>query len=203
MIEKNSFPDWQQVFNSIFDLVAFVKSDGTIFYCNQRFAEFLNKDLASIIGQKCHSLVHGTDAFLENCPLIRSLKSGKRETWELKEKENYFSIVVDPIKDSQGKIIGFIQIMRDITEQKKVEEALKENLERYKFISELISDYAYAFKVTAEGKLVGEWITDSFTKVFGFTREEIDQRGGWQSMVYPEDLPIALEHAKKGNKWTC
>lgn len=87
--------------------------------------------------------------------------------------------------------------MRDITEQKKAEEALRENLERYKYISELISDYAYAFKITPEGELIGEWITDSFTKVFGFTKEEIDQRGGWKSIVYPEDLPIALEHAKK------
>jgi len=197
MKEKNNFPDWQQVFNSIFDLVAFVKPDGTIFHCNLRFAEFLNKDCDSIVGQKCHTLVHGTDAFLENCPLIRSLRSGKRETWELKEKENYFAIVVDPIKNSEGKIVGFIHILRDITEQKKAEEALRESLERYKYISELISDYAYAFKVTPEGELVGEWITDSFTKVFGFTKEEIDQRGGWKSMLYHEDLPAALKHAKK------
>lgn len=197
MIEKNNFPDWQQVCNSIFDLVAFVKPDGTIFHCNQRFAQFVNTDCHHVVGQKCHVLIHGTDAFLENCPLIRSLQSGKRETWELKEKENYFSIVVDPIKDSEGKIVGFIHILRDITEQKKAEEALRENLERYKYISELISDYAYAFKITPEGELIGEWITDSFTKVFGFTKEEIDQRGGWKSIVYPEDLPIALEHAKK------
>lgn len=197
MKEKNSFPDWEQVFNSIFDLVAFVKPDGTIFHCNQRFAEFVNRDCHYVIGQKCHSIVHGTDAFLKDCPLVRSLKSGKRETWELKEKEKYFSILVDPIRDREGKIVGFIHILRDITEQQIAEEALKENLERYKYISELISDYAYAFKVTPEGELVGEWITDSFTKVFGYTKEEIDQRGGWKSMVYPEDLPVALKHAKK------
>ncbi|MEN2985492.1 MAG: PAS domain S-box protein [Thermodesulfovibrionaceae bacterium] len=197
MIEKNSFPDWQQVFDSILDLVVFLKPDGTIFYCNQRFAEFVNKDCDSIFGQKCHELVHGAEGFLEDCPLIRSLKSGKRETWELKEGEKYFYIVVDPIKDKEGKIVGFIHILHDITEQKKAEEALKESLERYKYISELISDYAYAFSVTPQGELIGEWITDSFTKVFGFTKEEIDQRGGWKSMVYPEDLPIALEHAKK------
>lgn len=168
MIEKNNFPDWQQVCNSIFDLVAFVKPDGAIFHCNQRFAQFVNTDCHHVVGQKCHVLIHGTDAFLENCPLIRSLQSGKRETWEFKEKENYFSIVVDPIKDREGKIVGFIHIMRDITEQKKAEEALRENLERYKYISELISDYAYAFKITPEGELIGEWITDSFTKVFWF-----------------------------------
>lgn len=66
MIEKDSFPDWQQVFDSILDLVVFLKPDGTIFYCNQRFAEFINKDCDSIVGQKCHELVHGTEGFLED-----------------------------------------------------------------------------------------------------------------------------------------
>lgn len=93
--------------------------------------------------------------------------------------------------------MGFIHVFHDITEQKIAEEALKENLERYRHISELITDYAYAFTVTSDGELIGEWITDSFTKVFGFTKEEIDERGGWKSMVYPEDLPKAIEHARK------
>lgn len=75
--------------------------------------------------------------------------------------------------------------------------ALRESEERYRYISRTISDYAYAFKVKEDGTLQGEWVTDSFIRVFGFTRKEIDERGGWQTMVLPEDLPLALEHARK------
>ncbi|MEN2986005.1 MAG: hypothetical protein ABDH16_05055 [Thermodesulfovibrionaceae bacterium] len=43
--------------------------------------------------------------------------------------------MVDPIKDSEGKIVWFVHILRDITRQ-KVEEALRESEEKYRTIIE-------------------------------------------------------------------
>ncbi|MCX7974422.1 MAG: PAS domain-containing protein [Candidatus Aminicenantes bacterium] len=74
---------------------------------------------------------------------------------------------------------------------------MRQSEERYRYISETISDYAYAFRVDENGELHGEWITDSLIRVFGFTRQEIDERGGWKSMVFPDDLSRAIEHARK------
>ncbi|MBC7251721.1 MAG: GAF domain-containing protein, partial [Anaerolineae bacterium] len=88
-------------------------------------------------------------------------------------------------------------LVRNLEELLIIEEALRESEERYRYISELISDYAYAFRVLPDGTLQGEWLTDSFTRVFGFTIPEIDARGGWISMVHPDDLPLALAHAQK------
>jgi len=66
---------------------------------------------------------------------------------------------------------------RELAARREAEEALREREKRFQYISELISDYAYAFYVEADGTLRGEWLTESFVRVFGFTREEID--GGW------------------------
>ncbi len=87
--------------------------------------------------------------------------------------------------------------MLDITDLKQAENTLKESEERNRIIADMISDYAYIFDISPEGELKDKWLTESFTKVFGYTIEEIDALGGWKSLVFPEDLPIALAHAQK------
>lgn len=116
-------------------------------------------------------------------------KSGE-ERWI----RNYSRPVWD---ETHSRVIAIYGAAQDITERKRAEQALRASEERYRYISELISDYAYAFRVEPDGTFRGEWLTDSFTRVFGYTKEEIEARGGWQSIVYPEDLPIAIQHAQK------
>lgn len=48
-----------------------------------------------------------------------------------------------------------------------------------------------------DGSFKGLWLTESFTRVFGFTKEEIDSKGGWQILLYDEDREIGLNHARK------
>jgi len=84
-----------------------------------------------------------------------------------------------------------------LLEKEKIFKALQESEERYRYITHTISDYAYAFRVEEDGTMWGEWVSESFVNVFGLTIPEIDARGGWQTVVYPEDLPSAIEHAKK------
>ncbi|MCX7856998.1 MAG: PAS domain S-box protein [Deltaproteobacteria bacterium] len=188
---------WKNTFESILDGIAIVSPDGTILECNKAMNEILGKKAQEIIGNKCYKVIHGTDEHIEGCPLVKSLTTRKRETMELPDQDRFYMVMVDPIFGLGGNIESFVHILRDVTEEKKREKALRESEERYHFISDLISDYAYAFEVKEDGTLKGLWVTDSFVKVFGLTISEIDERGGWQTMVYKEDLSIAIEHANR------
>jgi len=81
-----------------------------------------------------------------------------------------------------------------ITGRKRVEEALRESEERFRMISELISDYAYVFRVKSNDWLVREWATEAFERITGYTPEELDAHGGWLSLVHPEDRDTAIRH---------
>jgi len=87
--------------------------------------------------------------------------------------------------------------IEDITERKQKEEQLLQSEERFRHITNLITDYAYTFRVNPDMTLTGEWVSDSFVKTFGYTLAEITARGGWQSMVHPDDLPLMQQHALK------
>ena len=98
------------------------------------------------------------------------------------------------VKDQGGKTILQQGFMLDITESKVAETGLQESEERYRIVSELTSDYAYKDRVEADGSIVPEWITESFTRITGYTLEETQAPGFWQQWVIPEDIPILLEH---------
>ena len=40
-------------------------------------------------------------------------------------------------------------------------------------ISELVSDYAFAYQITHSGMAQLEWITDAFTRITGYTWQEM------------------------------
>jgi PAS domain S-box-containing protein len=69
------------------------------------------------------------------------------------------------------------------------EEALRESEERHRSISELTSDYVYRATVDPDGGIQLDWATDAFERLTGYAPEELIARGGWPTLVHPEDLP--------------
>jgi len=102
-----------------------------------------------------------------------------------------------PIFEGKDKIVAIEGIARDVTERVKLEEEIKESEFKFRTITGLITNYAYSFLVDDQGRMRGEWVSDTFIKVFGWTIQELDARGGWQAAMYYEDLPLWIEHAKR------
>ena len=61
---------------------------------------------------------------------------------------------------------------------------------RYRTVSELTSDFAFSFYIEPDGTLVNEWATEAFTRITGFTPDEVEGRGGWSTVIHSDDLPI-------------
>ncbi len=66
-----------------------------------------------------------------------------------------------------------------------------------RLILDTVSDYVYAFRVEPDGRMIGEFVSPSFIRTFGYTLEEIRARGGWQSLVHPDDLETVLAHVAR------
>jgi len=100
-------------------------------------------------------------------------------------------------RDPLGRPVQVTGIIADITPRKQAEIALQEEEERYRNISELVSDYAYSFRLEPDGQAVLEWVTDAFTRITGYTPAEMGQPDQRMEIIYPEDRAIALQHQQR------
>jgi PAS domain S-box-containing protein len=83
----------------------------------------------------------------------------------------------------------------EIRERRRTEDALRRSEERWRTLSELTSDWACAYRREPDGRIVLEWASDAFTRVTGFTVEDV-QGLGWLSFVHPDDRAAVSERTR-------
>src|SRR5262245_4835317 len=86
----------------------------------------------------------------------------------------------------------------EIAAHEYAREALFESEHRYRVISEMISDYAYAVRVEPDWTYTVEWFTPTFTSVTGYVLERGPHaRDTWKMLIHPDDLSIACERGRR------
>ena|GEM_PF-6964468 len=73
---------------------------------------------------------------------------------------------------------------------------LVESEARSRLISDLTSDYAYALRVEADGKVSAERVIGAFERLTGYSAQEIKNRREWENLVHPDDRHIPAGHLK-------
>ena len=119
--------EWERTFNAIPDYIAILDNNHNIVRANMAMAHLVKQSTQSIIGQKCYTLMHGTDCPVEGCPHAALLQDGRWHTASLFEKTlgAYLDVTTSPIFDKEHNLLGSVHIARDITDKKNIEEELR------------------------------------------------------------------------------
>src|SRR5688572_26123638 len=89
------------------------------------------------------------------------------EGWRIRKDGQKFwaNAVIDPIRDSDGTLIGFAKITRDISAKKEAERQLYESEQRFRMLVQGVHDYAI-YMLDTEGR-VTNWNTGA-AKIKGY-----------------------------------
>ncbi len=142
------------------------------------------RDLREVIGDEIFETVRR---------YIDVALSGRPVSFERKErlpsgKTAHLHSAYAPVFDAQGNVEGFYALITDVSEQKRVAEALESSEQRFRSLA--AGAPAAVFEADAKGRLV--YANRYWEGLVGLTIEEILGQG-WVRMVHPDDIERVSE----------
>ena len=182
--------------------------DGRVTSWNAGARRFKGYEAEEIIGEH-FSRFYTAEERAREIPRI-ALETAKREGrfeaegWRVRKDGSRFwaNVVIDPICDPSGTLIGYAKITRDLTERRAAELELRQSEERFRLLVQSVTDYAI-YMLSPEGR-VSSW-NPGAERFKGYSADEII--GEHFSQFYTEEdraagIPgVALETARREGRF--
>ena len=162
---------------------------GNFLYVNQAWLELTGYEPNQVIGRFFGDFMTESSKSLVTQTVNQFIQEGcvSSPVFELIRSNNSEKLLVSVIgrvaRDNKGKFQQTHCILRNITEQYRVEQELKESEEKFRL---LIKKMPLALGLTNErGELI--FINDRFKSTFGYTLEDIPTIKHWWQLAYPDE----------------
>lgn len=192
---KKSELSFRNIIESNNDIVFEIGIDGTIKYLSPAIKNYFNRSPEELVGQNFLQFVYPEDRpFLVDIFENNRFGEFKYIEYRLFNPETgirWVQASAKTILDEDDRPVKRSGIIRDITDLKITENALKKSEEKYRKLIESINDTIY--EVDTSGNLL--FVSQSVSRVLGYSQEEVLGRNIFE-FIYPADIPQVKEALK-------
>jgi len=132
------------------------------------------------LGEKCYRVFEGEEKVCKGCPVEKAFKDGKSHTAERQRvlpsgELSFWENTANPIRDAKGEVVSCLEIGRNITERRKQEQALADELTQRRLLVDKSLDGIVILDIDA--KVVEA--NQRFAEMLGYTLEEVYNLHTW------------------------
>jgi PAS domain S-box-containing protein len=182
--------------NSIPQLAWMADREGYIFWYNDRWYDYTGTTLEEMQGWGWQNVHHPDEVgrVVERIKVAFNTGEPWEDTFPLRSKSGEYRWFLSralPIKDTEGRVVRWFGTNTDITEQRELEQALRESERQFRTLANSIPQLAWM--ADREGYIF--WYNDRWYDYTGTTLEEM-QGWGWQKVHHPDEVGRVIERIK-------
>jgi PAS domain S-box-containing protein len=174
--------------------------EGRIIQVNQTELDMLGYTAEEVLGKYVWDFIVESDvshkAFAAKMAGTMPPGKGFERTYRRKDDTTMPTLIEDRyVKDEGGQVIGLRSTMQDITERKRMEEALKESEERYRALVNLGAETGEAVVMLQDDERgVGMHIfaSEAWSRITGYSEEELLNMS-MADLIHPRDRATATQ----------
>ncbi len=129
---QESHQEKEAILNSLSEHVVHQDTEMKIVWANRAACESVNLRYEELFERHCYEVWSQRSDPCPDCPVMKAMETGQPQEMEKTTPDGRCWFIRGyPLRDSDGKIEGGIEVTLDITDRKQAEEALRESKERF------------------------------------------------------------------------
>lgn len=190
-LKQTSEMQYRLIFEGVQDAILVLASDGMILDCNSRSNEMFGWDKDALHGKNLTSLVSSefSDVVMEELR-ARDLTDSPYEALGVRLDGEHFPVEITARHQTLNDIYVILVVIRDISERKHGEEALRESEAKFRNLAEKSPSMIF---INKDGRIV--YANEACVKIMGYSREDLYHEDfNFLQLIAPEDQENILEH---------
>ena len=117
--------EYHTLLEAIPDCITLHAPDLKIIWANRQAVQIMgDKSLQAVVGHACCELINGDQIPSQDCPVARSIRTGKTVYTTAATGSRHWDLRVVPVKDDSGKVEAVVRIAREVTETHRLQQQL-------------------------------------------------------------------------------